>query len=299
MKAAIYASVLVLLWLPITALPQETRTNPKKVWIKLCTGEILTGTLIKVDHDSVDYKIREYIQSVPLKEVEAVSFVQLKPAYSSVIYVGGANAVNSGGAPTPTSATPLPSADAITPPVLLDPLRAKYTEQAIKEGLQGRVVLEAVFPAKGKIREVKVINGLHAGLNESAIVAAKSLQFTPARKNGQEVDYRGRLTYEFNLSPRPEVHKLFPEDGKVFSNQSLQLTLKWPPVPGALKYRLLVQYQPAGNTDMVKQRDTEVEELEYTMGFADYLPGRWKVLAIMADGKEVPLSSWRRFRFEK
>jgi TonB family protein len=316
--SAIYPVILVLLWLPSVAFSQPSRTSTpstsqssrispspsQQVWITLRTGEILTGTLVKIDHQWVDYNVRNYRQSVPIKDVESVSFNgnNLTPPNNGkkVIVAATADAFSAGSVTASvTSCSPTRSGGIFTPPAIHQKNPAKFTEQAINLGIQGQVVLEVVYPAMGKIRQVKVIQGLQAGLNESAIAAAKNIQFSPAKRNNEDVDCRGQLVYEFNFSPRTEAHKFSPKDGAEFRGQSRQLELKWPPVPGAVKYRLQVEYFVPGNEDAISQRDTETEELEYTMTFANYLRGRWRVSAILADGRVLPPSSWMKFRFER
>jgi TonB family protein len=84
-------------------------------------------------------------------------------------------------------------------PTILYREKAKYTEEARQNKVQGTVVLQVVFQATGAIADVKVIRGLPDGLTEKAIEAAKKIRFNPAVKNGTPVSVRGTLEFTFNL----------------------------------------------------------------------------------------------------
>lgn len=77
--------------------------------------------------------------------------------------------------------------------------KAKYTEEARQNKIQGTVVLSAVFTSDGQVTNVRVIRGLPDGLTEKAIEAAKKIRFQPATKNGAAVTVRGQLEFTFNL----------------------------------------------------------------------------------------------------
>jgi TonB family protein len=77
--------------------------------------------------------------------------------------------------------------------------KAKYTEEARQNKVQGTVVLSAIFTSDGGINSIRVIRGLPDGLTEKAIEAAKKIRFKPAEKNGAPVTVRGQLEFTFNL----------------------------------------------------------------------------------------------------
>ncbi|HKQ75545.1 MAG TPA: TonB family protein [Blastocatellia bacterium] len=84
-------------------------------------------------------------------------------------------------------------------PTILYREKAKYTEEARQNKVQGTVVLQVVFHVNGSITEVKVVRGLPDGLTEKAIEAARKIRFNPAVKNGTPVSVRGQLEFSFNL----------------------------------------------------------------------------------------------------
>jgi len=84
-------------------------------------------------------------------------------------------------------------------PTILYREKAKYTEEARQNKIQGVVMLQVVFHVNGSITNIKVIRGLPDGLTEKAIEAAKKIRFNPAVKNGAPVSVRGQLEFSFNL----------------------------------------------------------------------------------------------------
>ena len=83
--------------------------------------------------------------------------------------------------------------------VILYKEKARYTEEARQNKVQGTVVLSAVFTSDGRVTQVRVIRGLPDGLTEKAIEAAQKIKFQPATKSGQAVTVRGQLEFTFNL----------------------------------------------------------------------------------------------------
>ena len=84
-------------------------------------------------------------------------------------------------------------------PNILYKEKAKYTEEARQNKIQGTVMLTAVFTADGRITGIRVIRGLPDGLTEKAIEAAQKIRFQPATKNGAAVSVRANLEFTFNL----------------------------------------------------------------------------------------------------
>ncbi len=87
-----------------------------------------------------------------------------------------------------------------TPVEIVSKPKPNYTDKARELSIEGEVVLEVTFDASGKIHVLRVVGGLGHGLDESAVEAAKQIKFTPARRNGQPVDYTARLRVVFRLA---------------------------------------------------------------------------------------------------
>jgi TonB family protein len=88
-------------------------------------------------------------------------------------------------------------------PSILYKEKAKYTQEARDNTVEGTVVLSAVFAADGQLSDISVIKGLPHGLTENAIIAAKKIRFEPATKNGKAVSVRGNLEFTFSLYNDP------------------------------------------------------------------------------------------------
>lgn len=84
-------------------------------------------------------------------------------------------------------------------PTILYKEKAKYTEEARQNKIQGTVVLSVVFTADSRITNIKVVRGLPDGLTEKAIEAAQRIRFNPAVRAGVPVSVRGNLEFTFNL----------------------------------------------------------------------------------------------------
>jgi TonB family protein len=84
-------------------------------------------------------------------------------------------------------------------PTILYKEKAKYTEEARQNKVQGAVVLSAIFTADGKVTGIRVVRGLPDGLTEKAIEAAQKIRFQPATKNGVPISVRANLEFTFNL----------------------------------------------------------------------------------------------------
>ena len=86
----------------------------------------------------------------------------------------------------------------LRPTIIFRP-RAKYTEIARQNRIQGSVVLSVIYGADGSIRDIRVQHGLPDGLTEEAIAAARQIRFNPASHNGRPVNVRGTIEYNFTL----------------------------------------------------------------------------------------------------
>ncbi|HYX72576.1 MAG TPA: energy transducer TonB [Nitrososphaera sp.] len=76
------------------------------------------------------------------------------------------------------------------------------TEEAVKQGVRGRVSVKAVLCSTGKVTDIEVIKGLPYGLTEKVIDAVRKVKFTPAEKDGQVVSQWVTFDYDFNTEHR-------------------------------------------------------------------------------------------------
>jgi len=75
----------------------------------------------------------------------------------------------------------------------------QYTEQARKAGVQGTIVLRAIFTASGEVKHILVTRAVGYGLTTEAIKAACQIKFEPAIKDGRPVSMYIQLEYNFHL----------------------------------------------------------------------------------------------------
>lgn len=87
----------------------------------------------------------------------------------------------------------------ITPPGLIREVKPDYTEEARRRNLAGDVVLEIVVRRDGSVGEVRLLQGLGAGLDQRAVDAVKQWRFSPARRYGSPVDVIVEVAVEFKM----------------------------------------------------------------------------------------------------
>jgi TonB family protein len=84
--------------------------------------------------------------------------------------------------------------------VILSKPQPEYTPEAKLEKIQGEVLLQVVFRASGQVEVQRVVRGLGHGLDQNAEAAARQIKFTPAKRNGQPVDFPAIVRIEFELA---------------------------------------------------------------------------------------------------
>lgn len=87
----------------------------------------------------------------------------------------------------------------VAPPQLVREIRANYTEDARRKGVEGDVVLEIVVRRDGSVGNVRVLQSLGSGLEQKAIDAVKQWRFTPATRLGAAVDVVVEVAVGFKL----------------------------------------------------------------------------------------------------
>ena len=105
-------------------------------------------------------------------------------------------------APPPAAAVAQPArATRIDVPVeILSKPTSAYTDEARALKLEGEVVLEVEFCARGEIKVLRLVRGLGHGLDESATRAAQAIRFKPAQTSGRPVDFRSTVHIVFRLA---------------------------------------------------------------------------------------------------
>jgi len=76
----------------------------------------------------------------------------------------------------------------------------KYPEQAMKEGIQGRVTVRFIVEKDGSISDVRPILSVHPLLNKEAVRVVESMpKWTPGKQNGKPVRVRFNVPVMFKL----------------------------------------------------------------------------------------------------
>jgi protein TonB len=65
-----------------------------------------------------------------------------------------------------------------------------YTDEAREAGLEGTVILSFVVDERGRVRDIKVLQGLGLGLTEAAKRAVQACAFSPGERDGKPVPTR-------------------------------------------------------------------------------------------------------------
>ena len=113
----------------------------------------------------------------------------------------------------------------------------KYPPKALKDSIQGRVVVQFVVDKAGSVGEVKVVRSVNKDLDDEAVRLIKTLpKFYPGRQNGQAVAVWYTLPVTFKLQDKQEQEK--PKDvevkaefpgGEEALSQFLKDQIKYPP----------------------------------------------------------------------
>jgi TonB family protein len=85
--------------------------------------------------------------------------------------------------------------------LLLEKVQPAYPEQAVRSGLQGSVVLQALIGRDGRIQNLKLVQGSFL-LGQSAFQAVKQWRYRPYFRNGRAVQAQTLVTVDFSLPTR-------------------------------------------------------------------------------------------------
>jgi len=153
----------------------------------------------------------------------------------SVLAGEGGIAARQQPAPTP----PVRLGPGVVNPQLLKEVRPNYTPAAMRERVEGVVVLEAVIETDGTVGDVKVIRPLHPELDPQAIAAARQWLFRPATlgATGQPVACLATLELTFRIfSAPPFMFELAVKEG----------------TPGLVPPRVKTSVQPTYTAEALK-----------------------------------------------
>jgi TonB family protein len=98
-----------------------------------------------------------------------------------------------------TGGGPYRPGSGIEPPTLLREVKPDYTEDARRRGVEGDVVMEIVVRHDGSVGDVRIVQGLGAGLDGRAVEAVRQWRFAPAHRRGAPVDVIVEVAMEFKI----------------------------------------------------------------------------------------------------
>lgn len=98
-----------------------------------------------------------------------------------------------------TGGGPYRPGSGISPPSVIREVKPDYTEEGRRRNLEGDVVMEIVVRRDGSVGDVKLLQGLGAGLDQRAIDAVRQWRFSPAQRQGVPVDVIVEVAVEFKL----------------------------------------------------------------------------------------------------
>ena len=116
--------------------------------------------------------------------------------------------------------------------------RIEYPQKALKDGVQGRVILSAVIRADGTLTDIEVSKSPDPRLSAEAVRIVESSPanaWTPALKEGKPIDWKIHVPVEFRL-PGSDADQPFVivEKMPTFRNGNLDTFRKW--VQGEINY---------------------------------------------------------------
>jgi len=85
---------------------------------------------------------------------------------------------------------PVPVYEVTKMPLPKGECSGRYTDEAREAGLEGLVILSFVVDERGRVRDIKVLQGLGAGLTEAAKRAVQTCAFSPGERDGKAVPTR-------------------------------------------------------------------------------------------------------------
>jgi len=81
---------------------------------------------------------------------------------------------------------------------ILEQPQPGYTEEALKNRVAGKVIVEAYFRKDGAVDSAHVLKGLPDGLSEKALEAARLIKFKPAEFKRRKVTVLRKVEYVFS-----------------------------------------------------------------------------------------------------
>lgn len=97
------------------------------------------------------------------------------------------------------STDPVKPPPALQAPKILKFYLPSYSKDALEKGVEGDLVVSAVFRHDRKIKDITVEKGLGHGLDERAKEAIRRVEFEPAQYEGASIDVKTSIIFKFSM----------------------------------------------------------------------------------------------------
>ncbi len=78
-------------------------------------------------------------------------------------------------------------------------INIEYPAEAVRQGIEGRLMLKFVVDTEGRPTNISVLTSLHPLCDSAAVRALRETTFVPGRQNGMKVPVRMHLPVRFRL----------------------------------------------------------------------------------------------------
>jgi TonB family protein len=89
--------------------------------------------------------------------------------------------------------------EGVTPPVPVSKTKVSYTAEAMRQRIEGSVILQAIVTEQGLADQITVVQSLDDGLDAQAVEALRGWRFTPGQKDGTSVPVEVHVEVVFTL----------------------------------------------------------------------------------------------------
>jgi TonB family protein len=96
------------------------------------------------------------------------------------------------------------SKDVSVQPVLIEEAKPKYTPDAMREGVEGSILLEGVVQTNGTVTDIRVVRALRPDLDAEAVKSFEKWRFKPGQNDARAVAVRISVAVAFSLGERPD-----------------------------------------------------------------------------------------------
>jgi len=81
-------------------------------------------------------------------------------------------------------------------------LSVKYPNEALRQGLEGEVIVLCTVDKNGKVSDVKILKDIGGGAGMEVAEAVRAMKFNPAQQNGYATEYTMAIPVLFELEKK-------------------------------------------------------------------------------------------------